>query len=282
MDIAQTPGESVNDSVALGAYGISYRWPQFIQNKETLDVLTEISLELSKGEIIALLGPNGAGKSTLMKIMAGMISLRTSGNAGLVRYQGRDFLSLPSYRRAQLVVYVPPEIRAEFPLTALEAVYLGRTCQRQGWLQKNSKPERTLVQWAMEKCLCWSLRDRYLDQLSTGERQLVALAQALAQGSQVLFLDETLSKMDLSHQSQIGKLLKELAHEGRSIILVSHDINMASEWADRVVFLSQGRIVLQGKVKEVLTHEKLNSLYPDASLVIGTHPTTGMPKVFFG
>jgi iron complex transport system ATP-binding protein len=118
--------------------------------------------------------------------------------------------------------------------------------------------------------------------LSGGERQLVALSRALVQGARVLFLDEALSRMDLHHQAAVGQLMVELAAEGYAFILVSHDINIASEWARTALMLRRGTRIAYGPIREVLTQERVLELYPGSKLVVGSNPATGAPKVFFG
>lgn len=260
----------------FGAYGMTYQYGR------GAPVLDGVSFEIAKGEIMALLGPNGSGKSTLMKLAAGILPLKGPNCSGVVRFKGSEFLSQPPHWRAKHVAYVAPDLRAEFPLTAEEAVMLGRICHGVGLLKQVSEQDREAVRSAMEQCLCWGLRDRDLHTLSGGERQLVALARVIAQGARVLFLDESLSRMDLNHQAMIGRLLRRLAEQGYSILLVSHDLNLASEWADTCVLLRAGRDVAKGPLREVLTEERVRALYPGADLVVGANPVSGAPKVFFG
>ncbi|MCM2322245.1 MAG: ABC transporter ATP-binding protein [Oligoflexia bacterium] len=258
----------------LGVYGVSYRYGE-------RQVLDEVSFELEEGEIHSLFGPNGSGKSTLLKIIAGVIALDAPGSSGQIRHRGTDLLALTPLERARVVAYVGGDLRADFPVTALEAVLLGRICHSGGMFQQFSAQDRQVAREAMERCLCWGLRDRELATLSGGERQLVAVARALAQGSRLLLLDEALSRMDLNHQAQMGAVLKALASEGRAIILVSHDVNLASEWAASGLLLKNGRRLGAGPIRELLTRETIQKLYPGAELVICPHPVSGAPKIFF-
>jgi iron complex transport system ATP-binding protein len=261
----------------FGAYGIDFG---FNGGRDSSFVLKDVSLELSAGEIVTLIGPNGSGKSTLLKIMAGLLPLRPHGS-GQVLLRGDDFFALDAAARARSVAYVGADLHVEFPLTVLDAVLMGRICHGQGILRRSSKSDEDVAQAAMEECNCWRLRDRDLYTLSGGERQLVALARARAQGSRIIFLDEALSKMDLNHQATIGRLLRRLAGEGYSIVLVAHDLNLASEWSDSCAFLKAGRLVAAGPVASVFTVERLVELYPGGDLVVGKNPVTGSPKVFF-
>ncbi|MEO7164131.1 MAG: ABC transporter ATP-binding protein, partial [Bdellovibrionia bacterium] len=238
--------------------------------------------DIFEGEVTALLGPNGSGKSTLMKVVAGILSMTRPGCSGQVEYKGTDFFSIASRLRAQRIAYVPADIRAEFPLTAYEAVSLGRTCQSWGLVSRNSQEDQVRIKWAMEHTCCWQLRERNLSTLSGGERQLVAIACALVQGAKILFLDESMSKMDLNHQALIGKMLRSLAGQGWSILLVCHDMNLASEWSDKGILLKEGKKIAQGTILETVTKEQLQVLYPGVDLVVGKSPASRAPKVFFG
>lgn len=260
---------------AFGAYGVSYSYGDE-------KVLQEVSFEVSSGEIMAILGPNGSGKSTLLKIAAGILPLGKRGREGQVLYHGKNFFELEPRLRASYVAYVGADLKAEFPVTAYEAVMLGRTCQGLGLFARSNPRDEEKVQSAMEQCLCWGLRERDLSTLSGGERQLVALARALSQGAKILLLDESLSRMDLNHQALMGKLLRRLARERFSVLLISHDVNLASEWADSCFILRKGMKSGFGPIGEVLTEEKIQELYPGANLRVGASPETGAPKVFFG
>jgi iron complex transport system ATP-binding protein len=262
----------------LGVYGLSHSYGR-------REVLKEVSFELAAGEILSLLGPNGSGKSTLLKAIAGVLP----GESGFARsrhpkvlYQGKDFLSQPLSWRAQRVAYVGADLNAQFPMTAEQAVLLGRSSQGASLFRLSTPDDRAAVEQAMRHCSCWELRRRDLHSLSGGERQLVALARALAQSARTLFLDETLSRMDLHHQAAVGRLLTQLASIGYSIVLVSHDVNIASEWAHSALLLRKGERVACGPIREVLTDASIRALYPDSELTVAASPASGAPKVFFG
>ncbi len=259
----------------VGAYGLEYRVGGRV-------ILREISLEIGAGEVIALLGPNGAGKTTLMKVLAGVIPPGTRGLQGIVQYRGERIGSLASSSRARQVAYVGADLSAEFPVTVEQAVMMGSICHGGGLITTPVARDRDEVQWALEECQCSGFRRRLLHTLSGGERQLVGLARALAQGSKVLLLDEALSRMDLHHQARCGSLLRRLAREGRSIVVVAHDWNLATEWAGRGVLLRSGTRWKDGPIAEVLAQESVSGLYPGAGLITGSSPTTGSPKVYFG
>lgn len=247
----------------FGVYGLSCGYG----SKKIIDSL---SFEVEAGEIVAILGPNGSGKSTLLKASAGILPPWE----GQVWMRGDDLLSLAPALRARKVAYVGADLRTEFPLTAIETVRLGRICH-------GTRDDEEVVERAMELCFCSHLRDRWLYSLSGGERQLVALAKAIAQGSRILFLDESLSKMDLNHQALVGKRLRELAASGHAILLVSHDANFAAEVATHALLLKEGKRLATGKIQDVWTSDRIAEVYPGARFVVAPSPLSGAPQIFW-
>ena len=248
-------------------------------------VLKDVSFELKTGEILALLGPNGSGKSTLLKRVAGILPApRPHGQSQSILYYGLDVEAKPHSWRASRIAYVGPEFISapySFPLTAEEAVFLGRSSLNRGIFSLGSRADHLAVEDAMRRCGCWEWRARDLASLSGGERQLVGLARAIAQGASLLLLDEALSKMDLNHQVRVGQLLKDLAAQDYSIVLVSHDLNLASEWAESALLMNQGRVVAQGAISDVLTEAHLAELYPGCGFQVRPSPVSGAPKIYF-
>jgi iron complex transport system ATP-binding protein len=180
-----------------------------------------------------------------------------------------------------LITYVGAELRTEFPITAIEAVMMGRFCHHPLLRQKLSREDLEEIRGAMEACGCWGYKDQDLHTLSGGEKQLVALARAIAQGSKIILLDEALSKMDLHHQSRVGKLLRRLANQGRCFSRVSHDVNLAAEWSNTALLLVRGKKAAHGKLASVLTDGHFRSAYPDAEISVGKNPFSGAPQLFF-
>lgn len=234
-------------------------------------VLDAVSFEVDAGEWLSLIGPNGSGKTTLLKIAAGLV--HPDGGV-LVRFRGEPMASLSIRERAKRVAYLAADLVADFPMTAWEAVSLGRTAYGGAGGEER-------VRSALARCGCAGLADRSISTLSGGERQRVLLARAIAQEARVLLLDETLSRMDLHHQLAAGGLLREYAsREGLAVVLVSHDLSLATEWADRCLLLAGGRAVACGPPKEVVTEERLRLLYPSSAFSVRPSPETGAPKVF--
>lgn len=243
------------------------------------EALAGISLELAPGKVSALLGPNGSGKSTLLKFAAGLLPVRAAVLEGGVFLGDEDLATLGPAARSRRVAYAGAELRQDFPLRAEEAVALGLVGDAPG--ARLSSEGRERVTRALERCGCASLRGRALSALSSGERQRVALARAVAQDAPVMLLDETLSRMDLHHQLEAGVLLRELAREGKTVVLVAHDLNLASEFCDEAVFLHSGRKIAQGSFDEALSGSVLECLYPGSHLHVGLSPPSGIPKVYF-
>lgn len=271
-------------SAELLAEQVSFQYDARVSglSQSAHQVLKDFTFEVRVGELTALLGPNGCGKSTLLKLLAGVLNLSGPQSRGRILYRGEEFQNYPPALRARRVAYVGYDFKVDFPMTAFEAVMLGRTSAGSGFVQSLSSQDIELTEAAMRSALCWEWRDRNLQTLSGGERQLVALARGIAQGAKTLLLDESLSQMDLNHQFQVGGMLKELTRkQGWSIVLVSHDVNLAVELADHAVLMKSGEKIAQGSVSSVITEANLKLLYPGAELVVGANPATGTPKVFF-
>jgi len=264
----------------LGVYGLSFGYRNSVPGRAAVH---EVSFEIEEGEFVALLGPNGSGKSTLLKLISGVQGFDSGCGEGQVRFEGRDFFGLPPAVRAARINYIGFGWAGEFPLTAFEAVLMARSIGGASLFRAAGPGDIQAVENAMRLCGCLELGHRDLRELSGGERQLVALARGIAQGARVLLLDEALSQMDLHHQARMGELLKALCREqGYTVLLVSHDWNLATEWATRCVLLRAGRLHKQGTCEEVVNSPTLGELYPEAPVWVGRHPVHGGPKIFFG
>ena len=220
-------------------------------------VLDEVSFELNDGNIIALLGANGAGKTTLIRAVNGTIPV-TSGEIVV------DEKSLARMSRKEIAgktAVVAQENETRFPITVLEFVLAGRFVHGGafGW---ESDADIAAAAKAVEDCDLGEYETRLMNQLSGGERQRVVLARALATGAKVLLLDEPTANLDLAHQAMMFRLVRERcdAH-GASAIVITHDLNLASEFADEIILLKQGRIVAKGKPEDVLNAENVQEIF---------------------
>ncbi len=210
-------------------------------------VLHELTLELRPAELTAVVGPNGAGKSTLMGVAAGLLQ----DYEGSCRFDGRELRDWNKRDLARRAAFVPQSLRLEFPFTAEQVVYMGRTPYCNGLFE--SPGDREAVLGAMKQTDATAFAERPFRELSGGERQRVALASALAQEPEALLLDEPTSFLDLKHQIQLYALLRDLAREGRTVVAITHDLNLAAAYADRVIALAAGRVAADGSAAEVLT-----------------------------
>jgi iron complex transport system ATP-binding protein len=210
-------------------------------------VLGGVTLEFHAGEMVAVVGPNGAGKSTLVGIMAG---LRTPYE-GTCRYQDREIRAWPRRGLAREVSFVPQSLSLQFPFTAEQVVLMGRTPYCDGMFE--SPEDGEAVEEAMRTSDTLQFRARDFRTLSGGERQRVVLASALAQRPRVLLLDEPTTFLDLKHQLSIYALLRDLCRAGLLVIAVTHDLNLAATYSDRVVLLDAGRVAADAAPAAVVT-----------------------------
>jgi len=217
--------------------------------------LFEATFELAQPGLIAIAGPNGAGKSTLVGIMAGL----RQPYLGSCKYDG---VEVGRWRRrdfARRVAFLPQTIRLEFPFTAEQVVMMGRTPHAGGWFE--SPEDRAEVTRAMEITDTLPFRSRDFRSLSGGERQRVILASALAQRPETLLLDEPATFLDLKHQLALYRLLSSLAGQGMLVVAVTHDLNLALQFADRVLLLDQGRVAADGTAREVLSPTNIHRVF---------------------
>jgi|JI10StandDraft_1071094.scaffolds.fasta_scaffold65727_4 iron complex transport system ATP-binding protein len=232
-------------------------------------VLAGVDLDLRPGSVVGLLGPNGAGKSTLVRALSGVLGRF----AGTIRIAGKDLRALSRREVARRIAVVPQEPRFEFPFTALEVVVMGRHPHLTG-LAFESADDIAIARRALERCGASHLARRPIDQLSSGERQRIVFARALAQQAPVLLLDEPASFLDLRFQVELFDRLRELAEEGTGIVAVLHDLNLAAEYCDRIVLLQAGRVVAAGPTAEVLTYRNLTAVY-ETEIYVDLNDLTG-------
>lgn len=218
-------------------------------------ILNDIHLSLNKGEVISIVGPNGAGKTTLLKCMAGIYQTRED----MIFVQGKKISGMPLNKRAQWIGYVPQHAPSGFPLTVIEMVLLGRKPYiRWGVRERDIK----IVQYILSFLGIEHMANRYIDELSGGERQKVLLARALAQEPEILMLDEPTSALDIRHQLEVLELMKDLSRtKNHMIVLILHDLEWASRYSDRIIMLKEGTVFDIGHPSEVLTEKNIQDVY---------------------
>lgn len=232
--------------------------------------LDDVSLVVEPGEVVGLLGPNGSGKSTLLKILSGVLS-RYAGSA---RVDGAEVRTTRPRDLASKLAVVPQETTFGFPFSVLEIVLMGRHPHLAG-LAFETQRDVDLARTALARCGVAHLESRTIQELSSGERQRVVFARALAQEPQALLLDEPASFLDIRHQTELYDLVRELAvADGTAVLTVLHDLNLAAEYCDRIYLLRQGRVAAQGRTAEVLTYANLTAVF-ETEVYVDTNHLTG-------
>lgn len=220
-----------------------------------IEVLSDVTLTFDQPGMVALTGPNGAGKSTLLNIMSGL----RGGFQGTCQLNGRNIGAWPRREFAREVALVPQSLKLDFPFTAEQVVLMGRTPYAGGMFE--SPEDWKAVERALELTDTTRFRHRDFRALSGGERQRVVLASALAQEPRALLLDEPTTFLDLQHQISIYELLRNLAREGLLVIAVTHDLNLAAAYSDRVVALKNGRVAADADPCSALAAEKIKDVF---------------------
>ena len=215
-------------------------------------VLTNIFLEVEPGHIYGILGPNGAGKSTLFKSILGLIDI----NTGTILIEGK-----PLRQQRKRMVYVPQkdEVDWQFPATVMDIVLQGRYPHK-GIFQRLSKHDHRMAEQALEDLDISNLRNRQIGELSGGQQQRVFLARALCQGADIFLLDEPLVGVDVTTEEKIVQILQGLAHAGKTLMVIHHDLSSVEAYFDRVILLNQ-RLIAVGETKLEFTTDNIQQTY---------------------
>jgi iron complex transport system ATP-binding protein len=226
-------------------------------NYDHREVLRTVSFDMLDGQIIALLGPNGAGKSTLVRALNASVPV----SSGAVTYGGKPLMDLSRREIAKHIAVVAQENETKFPVSVLEFVLAGRFVHGSafGW---ESQDDIAAARKALADCELTDFADRLMNELSGGERQRVVLARALATGADVFLLDEPTANLDLAHQAMMFRLVRERCRNaGASAVVITHDLNLAAEFADRILVLKDGKVFAFGEPESVLTSENITSVF---------------------
>lgn len=236
-----------------------------------------VSLEVPGGSFTAVLGPNGSGKSTLLRLLLGV----ARPGAGTVEFEGRPVSEWPRGRIARRIGVVSQQEEMPFPLTVRELVAMGRYPHLGPW-RREGVADRRAVDEAMARCDVAGLSARPVSTLSGGERQRARLARALAQQPRALALDEPTIALDVRHEMGIFELLRGLVTEGVTVLVVTHNLNLAARYADRIVLLDSGRVAAGGPPRDVVRRELLEAVYGWPLQIVshaGPGADTGAPQV---
>lgn len=239
----------------LNVNGISFSYP-------SKSVLNDITFDFDGPQLVAILGPNGVGKSTLIYCIDRI--LKPSGGAVLIN--DRDTREYPMKELAKTVGYVPYASSDTFPMTVVDAVLLGRH-PHSNW--KSTRADVKVVYDVLRMMGIEDLAKRQFNELSAGQHQKAMLARGLVQEPQILLLDEPTANLDVRHQLGVTKLLRDLAHERNMlIVMICHDLNIASKYADSILMMKDGTIFAAGTSQEVITKENIETVYDVRCTVI--------------
>ena len=219
------------------------------------EVVQNVSFSVCRGEFVGIIGPNGSGKSTLLRLMSGLLRpwhgrITVSGR-GIRHYRRREL--------SRLIGVVPQETAVTFPFSVIEMVLFGRT-PHLGGFGFEGDPDLQAARLAMARTET-DLAGRPITELSGGERQRVILARALAQEPEILLLDEPAAFLDIRHEVEMYDLLRDLQHEGMTVVSVLHDLNLAALYCEQVILLQEGRVARRGTPQEVMTYATLTEVY---------------------
>jgi iron complex transport system ATP-binding protein len=267
------------DGFAIEVDGLAFRY-QRMEGRGRQWTLDHLSFHVNAGEILGIVGPNGSGKSSLLKVLSGLLPI----GEGEVRLGGLSIQKRTQADIARIVAVVPQEYQQVFPFTVAETVLMGRFPHRTArwWsmgIGDETANDLACARQAMVATDVVSLADRLVSDLSGGERQRVMIARALAQEPKILLLDEPTAFLDINHQIEICALVARLrAERGLTVVLVSHDLNVASQYCDRVLMLKEGGLCRIGSPEETIRPDVLRMVY-GCDVVVDAHPQTGRPRV---
>lgn len=219
-------------------------------------LIADLGFELRPGDFMCVLGPNGSGKSTLLRLLTGFIKPQ----AGFVRLAGESTAGMPAGRLARLAAYVPSETNTPYDFSVRETVLMGRTA-RSGFWRGYSADDEAAADRALEETGAAGLAARSINTLSTGERQLVFIAQALAQEARLLLLDEPTSHLDLKYKAAVMGLLSSLAARGLAVAAVLHEPALARLGCNKALLLGRGGEYSFGTASEMIVPSRLAAVY---------------------
>ena len=242
-------------------------------------VLHDISFSVGKGEFLSILGPNGVGKSTLFRCMLGLLS----GYTGQVLVDGVDARSFSTREAAKHIAYIPQSCRSIFNYSVFDIVLMGRTSGLSTF-RSPGKADTEKCRWALAKIGISHLEDRCFHRLSGGEQQLVLIARALVQDAPILMLDEPTANLDFGNQLLVLEQAQSLAREGYTIIQTTHHPEQSFMFSDRILTIQKGRVLAEGRPKEVLTEQTIHALYGvdvDVVSLYDDHARICLPRNLF-
>lgn len=219
-------------------------------------IIDGLTVDIPPGKVTAIVGPNGCGKSTLLAGLARILAPRS----GTVLLDGRDIHTLGTREVAHKLALLPQDASAPDGLTVEELIQFGRQPYR-SLMRQWSAQDHAIVQAALRATRLESLADRPLDALSGGQRQRAWIAMTVAQDTPLLLLDEPTSALDLGHQIEVLELVRELSRQGKTVVMVIHDLPSACRYADHLIAMHQGEIIAEGRPADIVTEALVERLY---------------------
>lgn len=239
-------------------------------------VIKALDLSFDTGEFCALLGPNGAGKSTFLKALIGYLKPQL----GEILILNQKLSEWKTENLAKTISLIPQDSRLQFDYSVEELVLMGRFPYLGFW-QKYSSEDRRIVHDILENLDLYDIKNELYSQLSGGERRRVLIARALAQQTPIMLLDEAFANLDINHQLEIMQILSNInKKENKLIILVSHNINLSSEYCSRIIMMKQGKVVADGKPELIVNQIILKQVYK-TDLEVIKNPRTGKPNLMY-
>ncbi len=237
-------------------------------------VMRDLTFQVTPGEMVGLIGPNGSGKSTIIKALSRVLY----PYSGKILLDGKNISKIPRGELARLLGVVPQMPLLPSTFTAFEIVLMGRN-PHLGLFQYEGARDMDTTWQAMGRTATQSLAKRRIGELSGGEIQRIVIARVLAQEPKSILLDEPTANLDINHQVEILDLIKNLCLENNLTVVVTlHDLNLASQYCDRLILLNNGRVHAQGTPKEVINSQNIREVY-GAEGCVYTHPVNGLPTV---
>ena len=237
-------------------------------------VVRDVSLTVRPGEFLSLVGPNGSGKTTLLRLLDRIFI----PNRGTILLGDQPFAKFSRRAIARRIAFVPQDNSIQFPFTVAEIVLMGRSPHTGGMAFENAH-DRDVAAEMMRLTDIAGFADQPITNLSGGERQRVFIARALAQQPEIILLDEPTAHLDIAHQVEMFRIIKRLNTEsGLTVLSVSHDLNLAAAYSDRIAMMVGGRLAALGPPAEVLTGDLIREEFR-TPVIVDTHPVLGAPRV---
>ncbi len=253
---------------AITVDNISFRY------RSTVPTLRNLSFSVNRGEFLSFLGPNGSGKTTLLRLLDRILL----PDEGRITVDGKPLEEYSRTELARRIGFVPQDTTMVFPFTVMEIVLMGRAPHARGMMFE-SEHDREIALEMLRLTDALHLADQSVTTLSGGERQRVLIARALAQEADILLLDEPNAHLDIAHQMDVFSIIRKLNRErGITVVSVSHDLNLAAAFSDRIGMLVCGSLAALGSPAEVLTEQNIATAFR-ARVVVDSHPASGTPRV---